>query len=37
LLASRAGYLLTGDDDLLSLRPRYAVLTAREFYEQHLR
>ena len=36
-LASDADYLLTGDDDLLSLRPEYAILTAREFYELHLR
>jgi putative PIN family toxin of toxin-antitoxin system len=35
-VASRAEYLVSGDDDLLSLRPRYAVLTAREFYERHL-
>jgi putative PIN family toxin of toxin-antitoxin system len=36
-LASRADYLLTGDDDLLALRPNHAILIAREFYEQHLR
>jgi putative PIN family toxin of toxin-antitoxin system len=36
-LASRADYLLTGDADLLALRPGHAVLTAREFYDQHLR
>jgi len=36
-LASRADYLLTGDDDLLSLRSDHAILTAREFYDQHLR
>jgi putative PIN family toxin of toxin-antitoxin system len=36
-LASGADYLLTGDEDLLSLRPEHAVLTAREFYDQHLR
>jgi putative PIN family toxin of toxin-antitoxin system len=36
-LASRADYLLTGDDDLLALRPDHAILTAREFYDQHLR
>lgn len=36
-LASRADHLLTGDEDLLSLRPDYSILTAREFYEQHLR
>jgi putative PIN family toxin of toxin-antitoxin system len=36
-IASGADYLLTGDDDLLALRPRYAILTAREFYEQHVR
>jgi predicted nucleic acid-binding protein len=29
--------LLTGDDDLLALRPEHAILTAREFYDQHLR
>ena len=36
-LASRADYLLTGDDDLLALRPDHTILTAREFYDQHLR
>lgn len=36
-LASAADCLLTGDDDLLSLRPGHSVLTAREFYDQHLR
>lgn len=36
-IASGADYLLTGDDDLLSLRPDHSILTAREFYEQHLR
>jgi putative PIN family toxin of toxin-antitoxin system len=36
-LASGADYLLTGDDDLLSLRPDHSILTAREFYDQHLR
>lgn len=35
-LASGADFLLTGDDDLLSLRPAYSILTAREFYHQHL-
>jgi putative PIN family toxin of toxin-antitoxin system len=36
-LASRADYQLTGDDDLLALRPDHAIRTAREFYDQHLR
>jgi putative PIN family toxin of toxin-antitoxin system len=36
-LASRADYLLTGDRDLLTLRTEHAILTAREFYDQHLR
>ena len=36
-LASRADCLLTGDADLLALRPPHAILTAREFYDQHLR
>jgi uncharacterized protein len=36
-LASRADYLLSGDGDLLALRPDHAILTAREFYDQHLR
>ena len=36
-LASGADYLLTGDDDLLALRSHHAILTAREFYDQHLR
>ena len=36
-VASGADYLLTGDDDLLALRPDHSILTAREFYDQHLR
>ena len=36
-LAGGADYLLTGDDDLLSLRTNHSILTAREFYDQHLR
>jgi putative PIN family toxin of toxin-antitoxin system len=36
-LASRADCLLTGDNDLPALRPEHAILTAREFYDQHLR
>jgi putative PIN family toxin of toxin-antitoxin system len=36
-LASGADYLLTGDGDLLALRPAHAILTAREFHDQHLR
>ena len=36
-LASGADYLLTGDDDLLALRPDHSILTARGFYNQHLR
>ena len=35
-VASGAECLVSGDEDLLSLRHRYAVLTAREFYERHL-
>lgn len=35
-LMSGADFLLTGDDDLLSLRADYSILTAREFYDQHL-
>ena len=37
LLVSGADHLLTGDRDLLALRPSHPILTAREFYEQHLR
>lgn len=36
-LASGADYLLTGDADVLALRPDHAIMTARDFYEQHLR
>jgi putative PIN family toxin of toxin-antitoxin system len=36
-LTSGADCLLTGDEDLLSLRPHHSILTAREFYDQHLR
>lgn len=37
LLVSGADHLLTGDRDLLALRASHPILTAREFYEQHLR
>ena len=36
LLSSKADVLVTGDQDLLALRPRYAVLTPREFFDHHL-
>lgn len=36
-LTSGADCLLTGDEDLLSLRTHHSILTAREFYDQHLR
>jgi len=36
-LTSEADCLLTGDEDLLSLRTHHSILTAREFYDQHLR
>jgi uncharacterized protein len=36
-IASDADYLISGDADLTALRPRFAVVTAREFCDQHLR
>lgn len=36
-LANGADRLLTGDKDLLALRPAHTILTPREFHEQHLR
>lgn len=36
-LASRADALLTGDADLLELADRHRILTARQFYDEHLR
>lgn len=36
-IASQADHLLSGDADLQALRPTVPVLTAREFYDQHLR
>ena len=36
-IAGRADALVSCDTDLLELAPRYAVLTARAFVEQHLR
>lgn len=36
-LVSGADCLLTGDRDLLALRPNHPILTGREFYDQHLR
>lgn len=36
-IASGADYLVSGDSDLTALRNRFAVVTAREFCDQHLR
>ena len=36
-VTSRADALVSGDADLLDLAPRYAVLTPRAFFDQHLR
>jgi len=36
-IASGADYLISGDSDLADLRARFAILTAREFRDQHLR
>ena len=35
LLAAKADYLITGDDDLLSLAQRYSILTPAEFWQKH--
>ena len=36
-IASGADYLISGDLDLADLRAQFAILTAREFCDQHLR
>jgi len=36
-IASGAGCLISGDSDLADLRAQFAILTAREFCDQHLR
>ena len=36
-IASGADYLISGDSDLADLRAQFAILTAREFRDQHLR
>ena len=36
-IASGADYLISGDSDLTALRSRFAVVTAREFCDLHLR
>lgn len=35
LLAARAGYLVTGDKDLLALSGRYPIVTPAEFWARH--
>lgn len=35
LLASKADYLITGDEDLLALAERYSILTPAEFWRKH--
>ena len=34
-LAAQADYLVTGDNDLLALRDRYAIVTPAEFWNRH--
>lgn len=36
-MTGAADHLISGDSDLLDLRPGYTVVTAREFRDQHLR
>lgn len=35
LLAAKADYLITGDDDLLVLAKRYSIVTPAEFWRRH--
>lgn len=35
LLAAKADYLITGDDDLLALAKRYSIVTPAEFWRKH--
>ena len=35
LLASKADYLITGDDDLLALAERYSIVTPADFWRKH--
>jgi uncharacterized protein len=35
LLAAKADYLVTGDDDLLTLAERYSIVTPTEFWRKH--
>lgn len=35
LLAAKADYLITGDDDLLALADRYSIVTPAEFWRRH--
>lgn len=35
LLAAKADYLITGDDDLLALAERYLIVTPAEFWRKH--
>jgi len=35
LLAAKADYLITGDEDLLALAERYSIVTPAEFWRKH--
>ncbi len=35
-LVGKAEYLISGDVDLLSLRDRHSIITAREFHDRHM-
>ena len=35
LIASRADYLVTGDEDLLALAERYSIVTPAQFWRRH--
>ena len=35
LMAAKADYLMTGDDDLLALSGRYSIVTPAEFWRKH--
>lgn len=35
LVAARADYLITGDDDLLALSDRYSIVTPADFWRKH--
>jgi predicted nucleic acid-binding protein len=35
LIAAKADYLITGDDDLLALAERYSIVSPAQFWKKH--